>query len=361
MAISFREIQPKASEVTMSLFVSVLARRVWIAILVAGILPAATQAQSDRPSDSGQPGAQQAQPNASDANAAPDAAAAPSGRVQMSSPSSSTPIDMLIGPGDEGEMKVYGIPELSTHFRVESSGDTFLPLIGKFHMAGLSADAAQAQIDEKYESGGFLRNPHVNIVIKEYTTQGISVLGEVNHPGIYSALNARRLYDLFLIAGGLTARAGKTVTITHSKEPDKPVLVTLENGLAANQANVEIQPGDTINVSRAGTVYVLGEVNRPGAFVMETTQTPSLLQLLAAAAGPTRTAALSHTRLIRRTPHGLESKDVDLKKIMEAKAGDLEVQADDIVFVPSSRTKGMMPGGAGSMLGMLANLAIYRF
>lgn len=349
----------------MSLFVSVLARRVWIAVLVAGILPAATQAQSDRPTDSGQPGAQQAQPPAATDTKAPpaasDAAPAPSGRVQMSSPSSSTPIDMLIGPGDEGEMKVYGIPELSTHFRVESSGDTFLPLIGKFHMAGLTSDAAQAQIDEKYESGGFLRNPHVNIIIKEYTTQGISVLGEVNHPGIYSAVNARRLYDVFLIAGGLTARAGKTVTITHSKETDKPVLIALENGLAANQANVEIQPGDTINVSRAGTVYILGEVNRPGAFVMESTQTPSLLQILAAASGPTRMASLGHTRIIRRTPHGLESKDVDLKKIMEAKASDLEVQAEDIVFVPSSRAKGALERGSGSILSMLTSLAIYHF
>ena len=230
----------------MPLLVSVLARRVWIAVLVAGFLCAATQAQSDRPSDSGQPATQQSQPpNASDAKAppaAPEGNAAPSGRMQISSPASSTPVDMLIGPGDEGDMTVYGVPELSTHFRVESSGDAYLPLIGKFHMAGLSADAAQAQINEKYESGGFLHNPHVTIYIKEYMTQGISVMGEVTRPGIYSAMNARRLYDLFLIAGGLTARAGKTVTITHSKEPNKPVVVTLENGLAANQANVEIQP-----------------------------------------------------------------------------------------------------------------------
>jgi polysaccharide export outer membrane protein len=344
----------------MSLSVSVLPRLVWIAVLVVGFLPAATQAQSDRPSDS-----QPAQPpNNSDAKAppaAPEGAAAPSGRMQMSSPSSSTPTEMLIGPGDEGDLSVYGVPELSTHFRVESSGETNLPLIGKFHMAGLSAEAAQAQLNEKYESGGFLRNPQVNIYIKEYMTQGISVLGEVNRPGIYSALNARRLYDLFLIAGGLTARAGKTVTITHSKEPDKPVEVTLANGLAANQANVEIQPGDTINVSRGGTVYVIGEVTHPGEFVMETTQTPSLLQLLAAAAGPTRAADLSHARVLRRTPKGLESKDVDLKKIMQAKAGDLEMQAGDIVFVPSSRMKGAMERGSGSILGMLTNLAVYRF
>ena len=348
----------------MSLSASVLARRVWIAVLVAGLLPMATQAQSDRPSDSDQPAAQPAQPpNASDAKAPPAApdGASSSGRVQMSSPASSTPIDMVIGPGDEGDMTVYGVPELTTHFRVESSGDAFLPLIGKFHMAGLSAEAAQAQLDEKYESGGFLHDPHINIYIKEYTTQGISVLGEVARPGIYSALNARRLYDVFLIAGGLTPRAGKTVTITHSKEPDKPVEVTLADGIGANQSNVEILPGDTITVSRAGTVYVIGEVNRPGAFVMETTQTPSLLQILAAANGPTRGAVLNHTRVIRRTPKGLESKDIDLKKIMQAKASDVEVQPDDIVFVPSSRAKAFMPNGAGGIVSMLTNLAIYRF
>ena len=174
-------------------------------------------------------------------------------------------------------------------------------------------------------------------------------------------MNARRLYDLFLIAGGLTPRAGKTVTITHSKEADKPVEVTLENGMDANQANVEIQPGDTINVSKAGTVYVIGEVNRPGAFVMETTQTPSLLQILAAANGPTRMAVLNHTSVLRRTPKGLESKNVDLKKIMQAKAGDVEVQADDIVWVPSSRTRGALEKGSGSILNMLTSLAIYRF
>jgi polysaccharide export outer membrane protein len=345
----------------MSLSALVLARRVCLAVLLAGMLPAITQAQSDRSSGSGQPPAQQAQSQNGAANSGAPATAGASGSVQMSSPASSTPIDMLIGPGDEGDMQVYGVPELNTHFRVESSGDIYLPLIGKFHIAGLSADAALAQLKEKYESGGFLRNPNITIYIKEYTTQGISVLGEVNRPGIYSAVNARRLYDVFLIAGGLSPRAGKTVTVTHAKEPDKPVVITLENGQDSNLGNVEIQPGDTISVSRAGTVYMIGEVNKPGAFVMESTQTPSLLQVLAAAAGPTRMAVLSHARLLRRTSKGLESRDVDLKKIMQAQGQDVEMQAEDIVFIPSSKAKGALQGGTASFLGMIANLAIYHF
>jgi polysaccharide biosynthesis/export protein len=341
-------------------------RRGWIGLLsLLLILPAVSRAQEDRPPQPGPPPAEQVQPpTATDASSPPAAdeqAPAMATAVQISSPASSTPTDMLIGPGDEGDMRVFGVPELSTHFRVESTGDVALPLIGKFHMAGLSADAAQEALNKRYEEGGFLRNPHITVYIKEYTTQGISVIGEVRRPGIYSALNARRLYDVFLIAGGLTPRAGKTVTITHAKDLDHPQVVTLEHGAAANQANVEVQPGDTINVSRAGIVYVIGEVNRPGAFVMESTTTASLLQMLALAAGPTSVASLGHTRLIRRTPQGLESKDVDLKKILQAKASDIEIHAEDIVFVPSSKSKAAMQRGSGSILNMLTNLALYHF
>ena len=352
----------------MALFSSAVVRRVWIALLSLTMLSVVSFAQEERQSDAGPPPPQQIQPttpanpNAPAPAAAPDVSGMAPAKVQMSSPASSTPAEMFIGPGDEGDMSVFSMPELTTHFRVEANGDVSLPLIGKFHIAGMSADAAQAAVEKKYEEGGFLRNPHIIIFIKEYTTQGISVLGEVNHPGIYSALNARRLYDLFLIAGGLTARAGKTVSITHAKDPENPVVVTLDHGgINANQGNVEIQPGDTIMISRAGVVYVIGEVNRPGVFVMESTQVASMLQMLALAAGPTRMAALGHTRLIRRTPKGLESKDVDLKKIMQAKGADIDVQAEDIVYVPPSRGKAAIERGSGSVLSMLTNLALYHF
>ena len=94
---------------------------------------------------------------------------------------------------------------------------------------------------------------------------------------------------------------------------------------------------------------------------METSQTASMLQMLALASGPTRMAALGHTRLIRRTANGLESKDVDLKKIMQAKNADVDLQAEDIMYVPSSKTKAAADRGAGSVLGLLTNLARYRF
>ncbi len=331
-----------------------LARSASIAALLAVGLPGLAQQAPPQPSSSAPSTSQPTPSTSSSSFSAPM-------RVQMSSPASATPAELLIGPGDEGDFTVYGMAELTTHFRVEASGDVMLPLIGRFHMAGITADAAQDALAHLYEDGGFLRSPHVNIYIREYTTQGISVIGEVNHPGIYSALNARRLYDVFLIAGGLTQRAGNKVTITHSKDADNPVVVTLKNGEAANEANVEIQPGDTISIPPAGVVYVIGEVNRPGAFVLETTQSPSLLQMLAMAAGPTRMAVLSHVNVIRQTSKGLESKNVDVGKMMKAQTGDMAVEANDIVFIPASKGKAALERGSGSVLSMLANLAVYRF
>jgi len=95
--------------------------------------------------------------------------------------------------------------------------------------------------------------------------------------------------------------------------------------------------------------------------VLESTQSPSLLQMLALASGPTRMAVLSHARVIRQTPKGLESKDVNVAKMMKAQSGDMTVEANDIVFIPASRGKAALERGSGSILNMLTSLAVYRF
>jgi polysaccharide export outer membrane protein len=75
-----------------------------------------------------------------------------------------------------------------SHTRTSSIGDVSLPLIGTVHLAGLSSDEAQALIEKRLTEGHFVNNPHVSVYVKEYTTEGISVMGEVNRPGVYSAV-----------------------------------------------------------------------------------------------------------------------------------------------------------------------------
>jgi polysaccharide export outer membrane protein len=124
--------------------------------------------------------------------------------------------------------------------------------------------------------------------------------------------------------------------------------------------NIELLPGDTIVVSKAGIVYVVGEVNKPGGFVMENDKI-SASHVLAMAAGPTQYAALNRTLMIRHTPEGLKNIPLPLKKLIEAQIPDIELQGDDIIWVPSSKVKAMSSTLMNTILGTALSAAIYRF
>jgi len=266
-----------------------------------------------------------------------------------------------IGPGDELDISVFGLPELSQHDRMGTSGDVSLPLIGNLHLAGLSSEEAQALIERRLADGHFVNNPHVSVNVKEYTTEGISLMGEVNRPGVYSALGSYRLLDLIETAGGLTIKAGKTVTVAHRDDPEHPRTLTLSNDAAkAAENNIELFPGDTIVVSKAGIVYVVGEVIRPGGFVMEDNRITAS-QVLAMAAGPTQGAKLNGTLLIRRSPEGLKDIPVPLKSLLQSKIPDMELQPDDIVWVPASKAKAITSTLLTTIIGSSLSLAVYRF
>jgi polysaccharide export outer membrane protein len=282
-----------------------------------------------------------------------------------SGPRKGNPTDLgptvRIGPGDDLEISVFGLPELSQHARVGTSGDVSLPLIGNLHLAGLSNDEAQALIEKRLVDGHFVNTPHVSVDVKEYTTEGISLMGEVTKPGVYSALGAHRLVDLIETAGGLTNKAGKTVTVAHRDDPEHPRTLILSSDAAkAAENNIVLLPGDTIVVSKAGIIYVIGEVNRPGGFVMEENKITAS-QVLVMAAGPTRTASLNGTKMIRHTPEGLKDIPLPMKKVLEGKIADIELQPDDIIWVPGSKGKELAGSTISSMISTGLSLAIYRF
>jgi len=265
-----------------------------------------------------------------------------------------------IGPGDDLDITVFGLPELSQHARVGSSGDVSMPLIGNLHLAGLSSDEAQTLIERLLTDGHFVNNPHVSVYVKEYTTEGMSLMGEVNKPGVYSALGTHRLLDLIETGGGLTSKAGRTVTVTHRDDPKHPITLTFSNdAVKTAENNIELLPGDTIAVSKAGIIYVVGEVNRPGGFVMEDNKITAS-QVLVMAAGPTSMASLNKTKMIRHSPEGLKDIPLPLKKVLEGKIADIELQPDDIIWVPGSRTKAITSSTISSMISTGLSLAIYH-
>jgi polysaccharide biosynthesis/export protein len=279
---------------------------------------------------------------AQDAATEPNAAVQPQAKeLPQSAATNNNPAaantQLTIGAGDLIEMTVYNIPELATKTRVSSKGDMYCPLIGYMHVAGLTAEQAQNAIEERLAA--FVKNPHVTLFVSEYASQGAAVLGEVMKPGIYPVLGQQHLFDLISAAGGLSDKAGRTLTVTHRSDPDKPVTVELPRNLQDNsETNVAIFPGDTVIVSKADIVYVVGDVLRPSGVLMDAGGL-TVLQALALAGGTGRTAKLNGARILRKEPTGMTQVPVDLKKMLQAKAPDMPLAPNDILVVPSSTGK----------------------
>ncbi len=266
---------------------------------------------------------------------------------------------MMIGNGDLLEVSVFGAPDYKHEVRVNDEGMISLPLIGPVKVAGMTATNAARSIANQLSSRGLFNNPQVSVTQKEFATQGIAVLGEVQKPGIYPLLGQHTLFDAISAAGGITNKAGRTATVTHRESPAKPETVSLAfDSNHAVQANVALRPGDTVLISKAGLVYVVGEVNKPSGIVMESPKL-TVLQAIALAEGTKPTASLDHAKLVRSTPNGPTEMTLPLKKLLAAKAPDMPLQPDDIIFVPGSTAKSAGKRGLDTALQTLTGIAIY--
>ena len=265
---------------------------------------------------------------------------------------------LVIGPGDELEVTVYGAPDLSGHPRVSADGNISMPLIGYVRIAGLSSSEAEGAIEAVLRQNNVVNDPQVSVYVKEYTSSGISVAGEVTKPGFYSAIGPHRLFDVLQAAGGPTDKAANKVVISHRDQKDVTTLSISKNPAEMTASNVELQPGDTVVVPKAGIVYVLGEVTRPGGYVLNSTGGITVLQVVAVAGGPTHVASAGKTRLLRRTESGFQEQPIDLKKLLRGKAPDVSVRDEDILFVPTSGIKTAL--NASTLVATMGSAAIYH-
>jgi polysaccharide biosynthesis/export protein len=267
---------------------------------------------------------------------------------------------LLIGAGDLLKVSVLGAPESDQEVRVGADGNVDCNFIGPVHLAGLSIHQAQSLIAKKLADGGFYTDPQVAVFEKEYATQGVSVLGEVVKPGVYPMLGSRRLFDALSLAGGTTAKAGKVITITHRNRIEEPITITRSSDPSASgQENVPILPGDTIVVAKAGIVYVVGDVRMPAGVVMENGHM-TVLQALSMAQGTNPNAALNKAVVIRNSPTGRQQIPLQLKKILAGKAPDVQVQAEDILFIPNSGAKSAGKRSLEAALQAVIGVAIYH-
>jgi polysaccharide biosynthesis/export protein len=264
-----------------------------------------------------------------------------------------------LGPGDLIEVNVYNVPELTTKVRVSNSGDVYLPLVDYVHVDGLTQEEAQSVIEKRLEGGGFVRSPHVSIFVDEAMSQGVTILGEVSKPGIYPDIGDHKLYEVVSQAGGFTQTASRKIAILRRNQTE-PIHVNLPRNLADDlTANVEVEPGDTITVPRAPVIYVVGDVGRPSGLLVDN-GSMTVLQALALAGGTNKTAKLGAVRILRKGPDGgVTETKVEIKKMLEAKAPDVTLQADDILFVPVSGGRVLAGRTFDATMMVASTLAVY--
>jgi polysaccharide biosynthesis/export protein len=281
--------------------------------------------------------------------------------------------DIYLGREDLLGIHLYGSTDYSATARVSLNGTIQLPLIGNVQVEGLTLHQAQDLIAQKLISAGMYRDPQVSIQVTDSPNQIATVVGEVH--GIVSVLGERRLYDVLASAsgggggitgttivlggGGLPATASHIITINRYGS-DQPIVVDLGTDPAKSaMADIPIFPRDTIIVPRVGVAYLLGAFKVQGAIPLSQNSPMTLMKVAALAGGPGFEGKMGDLRIIRSVGLTRQVVRVNITKVINGKAPDPVIQAEDIIFLPTSMMKAAIKsGGIGTVLGIASILLI---
>jgi polysaccharide export outer membrane protein len=342
-----------------------------------------TSGRSQQTTQPAQPG----QPSTDSSGAAPklETADDTNARIaQLAQAAAVRPGDYVIGSGDLLDIEVFDVPELSREIRVNQSGYIALPLVPtKIRADGLTAFQLQDKLAELLQVNGLVSSPQVTVNVKEQHSQPITVIGAVKSPTVFEAVRSTTLLEVLSSAGGIAPDAGNVVLVTRSESevpmpgddatsgggaapmPTQTFTINLDDLLNTGDSrfNIPLQGGDVVSVPRAGIIYVVGAVTRPGGFVMASDhQEVTTLKALSMAGGMTSTAKSRHAVIIR-TNAVTGQKDqlpVDLKNVVDLKGPDVALLPNDILVVPDSASKRALQKTGEVMLSLGSGVALYR-
>lgn len=143
-----------------------------------------------------------------------------------------------LGLGDKVRVSVYGEQDLSGEFQVSANGAVTMPLVGDVPATGLTARQLEQRLTERYRQG-YLRDPR--IAVEVYDFRPYYVLGEVERPGRYPALEGTTLLGAIATAGGYTYRADDERVFIRRAGDETEYQVDPNQQLA-------VAPGDVIRV-----------------------------------------------------------------------------------------------------------------
>jgi polysaccharide export outer membrane protein len=267
---------------------------------------------------------------------------------------------LRIGPGDLLSVSVFDAPEFANLYRVDPAGDLTLPLCGKVNLQGLTLTEAAKRLEAALRDGQIVNQPQVNVDVAQYAGQYVTVMGEVGAPGRVALIAPTPLNEVLAQVGGLTALAGARIKIRHGADDAAPEEEVPYSRSQGNQDSVRalVRPGDSVVVPRAGIVYVLGAVSRPGGYVMQEDGKLNVAEALALSGGTVLQANTGGLRVIRRNPDGtVLDFPLSYDAIAKGTQTPLALEPRDIVYVPMSKVKSVITT-AQSIIGEAAAAAI---
>ena len=266
-------------------------------------------------------------------------------------------------PGCLLSMEVYGIPELSgIMLRIDAAGDVSVPTLGPVHIAGSTVLQAQDAITEALVSGEILVSPVVRLNVVQFTAGYVSVSGEVQNPGRFQVISSRTLAEVLALAGGESAAAGDDIEIQR-KSADGNVqpqhIHYAQRDAPTSLQSITVRPGDSVFVHRAGAVYVLGAVNRPGGYLMVNDGKLNIYQAVSLAGGTTLDAATNGMYIIRPHDEAFETIKVPFSKLVRENQSEIQLQLNDVLYVPRSGWRVTLLDGS-AIIGAAVNGATYN-
>jgi polysaccharide export outer membrane protein len=253
-----------------------------------------------------------------------------------------------VGPGDLLDVRVFGQPQMSGELRVGPDGAIAPPFLARMEVGGDTPAAIEQALQTAYAS--LLLHPLVSVRVAENNSRRVAVNGAVERPGVYSFSGGLSLMQALGLAGGVDPnKASSKVMIFHAPPPTSRLGANGQMTYTVNEAlqtvdidqierdpglNLELRPGDVIEVSEARAVYLSGDVMHPGAERIRPGLT--LAQLVSESGGLLPQADGAHVRVLRLEGTTRRELVVDLGKVQRNQAPDLALEPDDIVEVSGS-------------------------
>lgn len=250
--------------------------------------------------------------------------------------------EYTLGVGDVLRITVWGHADLATEVAIRPDGYLTFPLVGDLW----AVDKTPRQISSELQNmlAEFIVNPQVTVIVSQFRTLHVQVLGEVKESGYYQLKAGARLADVLALAGGPTATADlSSVTVTryvldeggqeHSRVLQVDVNQFLQGGDLA--ANPLLESGDMIYVPPAGRAAIFGEVRQPASYSLG--QGLDILELLAAAGGALDTADLERVVVTSQGEEGPLERIVNVQELLSGRGRPTALRPNDVVFVPKKQ------------------------